>query len=244
MIPFEDVYQSRKEEISKFIRMMRFIEQKEFEKDDEGNTAFDYFFCPPTGGIDLTYQQLINIFKSNLSLMLYNIIEYTVANLIDSIYDEIRIQKLSYIDVNESIKQLWKRTILKAVNDPSANFKTFLKKNDEIIDYIIERRTLSLNSRDSLPAGNLDGYKIKETFDNHGVQVSSRSQYFRPDVFENIKQKRNDLAHGTVSFVEAVHNDSLADLESKTNIIFGFLDELMETVKKYIETREYMVVIA
>lgn len=244
MISFEDVYLSRKEEISKFIQMMRFIEQKEFEKDDEGKTAFDIFFCPTTGGIDLTYQELINIFKSNLSLMLYNIIEYTVANLIDSIYDEIRMQNLSYIDVNDSIKQLWKKTILKAVNDPNANFNTFIKKNDEIIDYIIERRTLSLNSRDSLPAGNLDGLKIKETFVNHGVQVPSSSQYFRPDILENIKQNRNNLAHGTVSFVEAVQNDSISDLESNAHIIVGFLDELIGTVKNYIETREYTVVIA
>ena len=243
MISFEDVYISRKKEIENYVQMMRFIEKKELEKNDEGDTAFDIFFCPKTGGIDLTYQELINIFKSNLSLMSYNIIEYTVANLIDSIYDEIRIQNLSYVDVNESIKKLWKKTILKAVNDPNANFNTFIKKNDEIIDYIIEKKPLFLTSRDSLSVGNLDAEKIKETFDNHGVQLPSSSGNFRPDIFKSVKQKRNDLAHGTVSFVEAVQNDSIHDLEDNVKIIIGFLDELIETVKIYLNESKYKVLI-
>ena len=43
--------------------------------------------------------------------MIYNIIEYTVTNLIDSIYDEIRVNHLSYIDVNDSIRNLWRKTV-------------------------------------------------------------------------------------------------------------------------------------
>ena len=241
MISFEDVYNSRKEEIVKFMQMMKYIEVKEFEKNEEGITSFALFFNTSDGGIDFTYQELINIFKSNFSLMLYNIIEYTVANLIDSIYDEIRMHNLSYIDVNESIKQLWKKTILKSVNDPNANFNTFIKKNDEIIAYILEKRTVNLSSRESLPAGNLDGNKIRETFSCHGVKVSSSSQYFRPDIFENIKQKRNELAHGTVSFVEAVQNDSLSDIESSEIVIIHFLDELIDTVKIYLREKKYQI---
>ena len=51
-----------------------------------------------------------------------------MTNLIDSIYDEIRVNHLSYIDVNESIRNLWRQTILKSVNDPNANFSTFFEK--------------------------------------------------------------------------------------------------------------------
>ena len=60
-----------------------------------------------------------------------------MTNLIDSIYDEIRVNHLSYIDVNESIRNLWRQTILKSVNDPNANFSTFLRKNEEIISKIL-----------------------------------------------------------------------------------------------------------
>ena len=132
MITFQDTYDSRKKEIENFLELMKFLEKKENERED-GKSKFSEFFYPETGGIHLTYQSLINILKSNVSLMIYNIIEYTVTNLIDSIYDEIRVNHLSYIDVNDSIRNLWRKTILRSVNDPNANFSTFLRKNEEII---------------------------------------------------------------------------------------------------------------
>ena len=86
---------------------MKFLEQKENEREDGKVNSRNFY--PENGGIHLTYQALINILKSNVSLMIYNIIEYTVTNLIDSIYDEIRINHLSYIDVNDSIRSLWRK---------------------------------------------------------------------------------------------------------------------------------------
>ena len=78
MITFQDTYDSRKKEIENFLELMKFLEKKENERED-GKSKFSEFFYPETGGIHLTYQSLINILKSNVSLMIYNIIEYTVT---------------------------------------------------------------------------------------------------------------------------------------------------------------------
>ena len=137
----------------------------------------------------MTYQSLINILKSNVSLMIYNIIEYTVTNLIDSIYDEIRVNHLSYIDVNDSIRNLWRKTILRSVNDPNANFSTFLRKNEEIISAILSNNELNMYAKNTLPGGNLDGTSIKETFESHGIQVRTSSRNYRPDILIGIKRK-------------------------------------------------------
>ena len=75
MITFQDTYDSRKNEIENFLELMKFLEQKENERED-GKSKFSEFFYPENGGIHLTYQALINILKSNVSLMIYNIIEY------------------------------------------------------------------------------------------------------------------------------------------------------------------------
>lgn len=79
MITFQDTYDSRKKEIENFLELMKFLEKKENERED-GKSKFSEFFYPETGGIHLTYQSLINILKSNVSLMIYNIIEYTVTS--------------------------------------------------------------------------------------------------------------------------------------------------------------------
>ena len=240
MITFKDTYDSRKKEIEDFLELMEFLESKENDRED-GISKFSRFFYPQEGGIHLTYQALINILKSNVSLMIYNIIEYTVSNLIDSIYDEIRMNHLSYVDVNESIKALWRKTILKSVNDPNANFSTFLRKNEEIIASILNHSALDMYSLNTLPAGNLDGVSIKETFELHGIQVKTSSQNYRPDILEGIKENRNNLAHGSVSFVEAVREDSISDIKRNETIVAAFLDELIVTVSAYIEEQKYKV---
>lgn len=239
MIALKNTYENRKKEINNFIELMEFLEEKKIRV-EENELTFDDFFYAGETQITLSYQELINILKSNLSLMIYNIIEYTVSGLVDCIYDEIRVQGLAYIDVNASIRNLWRKTILKSVRrDPGANFNTFLKKNEEIINNILSNTTLDIHARESLPAGNLDGISIKETFESHGIQISTSSPNFRPDILENIKTSRNKLAHGAVSFVDAVRDDSIQDFEKYTRFITLFLEELIEVVEEYIQRECY-----
>ncbi len=240
MIALKNTYENRKKEINNFIELMKFLEGKKI-REEENELSFDDFFYEGETQITLSYQELINILKSNLSLMIYNIIEYTVSGLVDCIYDEIRVHSLAYIDVNESIRALWRKTILKSVRDPGANFNTFLKKNEEIINNILLNTTLDIHARESLPAGNLDGISIKETFESHGIQISTSSPNFRPDILENIKVNRNNLAHGAVSFVDAVRDDSIQDFEKYTRFITLFLEELIETVEEYIKRGCYRI---
>lgn len=240
MITFQDTYDSRKMEIDNFLEFMKFLEAKENERVD-GKSRFSEFFYSENGGIHLTYQALINILKSNVSLMIYNIIEYTVTNLIDSIYDEIRVNHLSYIDVNDSIRNLWRKTVLKSVNDPNANFSTFLKKNEEIISTILSNNELNMYAKNTLPGGNLDGNSIKETFESHGIQVRTGSRNYRPDILVGIKENRNNLAHGSVSFVEAMREDSIDDIRANEILVVGFLEELIELVSAYIEEQKYKI---
>lgn len=240
MVTLKSTYENRKQEIIKFIEFMSFLEKKKVFP-EEGEMEFDEFFYNGNSGIRLSYQELINILKSNVSLMLYNIIEFTVSGLIDCIYDEIRMQNLSYIDVNESIRKMWKKVVLKAARDPKANFETFLKKNEEIIDCILSQQTLDMHARDCMQGGNLDGTSIRETFESHGIRIRTNSQNFRPDILENIKEKRNNLAHGSVSFVEAVRNNSINDIDKNSKFIISFIEELIDTVVVFIDEKKYKV---
>lgn len=243
MITLKGTYENRKDEIEKFIGLMKFLEKKKLyiEEDDDKEISFDDFFYEGELKIDLKYQELINILKSNVSLMLYNIIEFTVTGLLECIYDEIKMQNLSYEDVTESIRENWRRAILKGTRDPQANYNTFLKKNEEIIDYILSKRTLDMRIKEILPTGNFDGSSIKDTFKSHGIRISTNSQNFRPDILKNIKDNRNSLAHGSVSFVDAVRDDSIGDIENNANFITSFLRELIDAVEEYIHNEQYKI---
>lgn len=237
MMEIRETFEDRKQEILKYIEFIKFLESKELSLTDDGVTEFSLFFHPASNGISLSFQEIINITKSNLALMIYSIIEYTVANLIDNIYEEIRNKKLSYLDVSDNIKAIWRESILKATTDPNASFSTFMKKNEEIINLIIRKQTLDLRSRNTLPAGNLDGKSIRDTIHKHGIEWNSTS--FRPEILTKFKEKRNNLAHGSVSFIDALRDSTIATIDQEANIIISFLEDLLAMVDAYISNENY-----
>lgn len=237
MVAILEIYNTRKQEIDSFIELIKFLEIKKRNRDDEDSEFDKFFYCED--GINLTYQSFTNILKSNVSLMIYNLIEFTITNLIERIYDEIRRNRLSYTDVNEFIKNLWTTTILKSTNDPNASHSTFVKKSEYLINKIVNSSTIELKSRDTLPAGNLDGEKICDTLKKHGIGMRTSSTNYRPDILKKVREKRNDLAHGTVSFVEALRDDSISDIESNKVFITNFLEEIIDNVSQYIENEYY-----
>lgn len=236
---FLTTYDDRKKELKDFINLMEFFEKKEKTKDDIGSSEFDLFFHQGKESISFTYQELINVLKSNASLMLYSIIEFTVANLVESIYDVIKVQKLSYIEVSDSIKKLWSQSVLKAADDSNASFNTFLKKHETVIQDILCCNILKMTSRQTMPGGNLDGKAIREVFKAHGIRICTNSKNYRPDILDNIKKNRNELAHGSLSFVEAMSLKSVADIRVTADIVILFLDEVIDLVKEYIEKQMF-----
>ncbi len=233
---FLTAYKERKVELNDFIELMEFFEKKEKNKNEIGQSEFDQFFH----GIGFTYQQLINILKSNASLMVYSIIEFTVANLVQSIYDEIKVQGLSYLDVSDSIRKIWREALLKKVAiDPNTSFNTFLRKHEAIVQDILCYKILQLTSKQTLPSGNLGGEAIKSTFAEHGIKIFTGSENYRPDLLESIKNNRNNLAHGSVSFVDAMSQQSIDDIKKTVVKVLLFLDELVDLVKEYIDTQQY-----
>lgn len=237
MIDFRATFNDRAKEINDFLALMRFLESKENERKD-GNTSFEHFFGSELEA-ELSYQSVINIMKSNVSLMIYNIIEFTITNLVDIIYEAIRADQLTYISVNNHIQRLWRKVALKSVSDPNASFNTFIRKNEEIVDSILQGKIIRLQARQSLPAGNLDGEKIVEAFGEHGVLINKSSSNYRPDVLARIKEQRNSLAHGSVSFVEALRDETIGDINSKKDSVLAFLEEIIENVADYTRNQEY-----
>lgn len=236
---FLSTYNDRKKELNGFIDLLKFLEKKSNNRNESGISEFDTVFHNGEDSISFTYQQLINVLKSNASLMIYSIIEFTVANLLESIYDEIKVRELSYIEVSDSIRRLWRESILKAGRDPNANFYTFLRKNEVVINAVVLGKIVEIKAKQTIPDGNLDGLTIQKTFAAHGIQIATNSDNYRPDLLESIKKSRNELAHGSVSFVDALRQKSILDIGITSGIVISFLDELIDLVQVYINEQKY-----
>lgn len=228
----EIIYKNRQKEIDDFLILLSEFDR--MEKNVELASNFKTLFPK------LKYSDMVNVLKSNFFLMLYNLIEYTISSLINRVFFEIEDCKLSYIDVNEAIRKSWAYAKFKIIKyDNHVNFNTIIKKNEEIIKFILDKQVISLDSKSVLPGGNLDGTAICDTFCRIGVSIDTNNEFYRPDILQSIKRTRNNLAHGENSFGEALRDKTINDLQKEKEIIFAFLDQLFNKINDYLEQESY-----
>lgn len=67
---------------------------------------------------------------------------------------------------------------------------------------------------------------------------------FPSALLEDVKNKRNELAHGTTSFVECGRNYSIDDLIKIKDQTIKFLNCILNGMKQYYDSKKYLHIIA
>lgn len=179
-----------------------------------------------------TNDDLNKILKSNLLLMLYNLIESSMGNAVQEIHNEIYNRKVSFDTLNTDLK---KRLIKYLKNN--LNPDQFVKGVNNIALDIIKQ----CFDKQKLFNGNIDSKKIQELSKNYGF--SSDTDYKQThygSCLVYIKGRRNDLAHGTYSFTEVGKEYSLGDLELMKKETINYLSEIIKNIERYLKNKEYM----
>ncbi len=185
-----------------------------------------------------------SVIRSNAKLMIYNIIEYSVTSLLQAVYDRIEDEGCSYADVSEKLQLLWHRAQLHdKLNNPSANNETAERLSKRLLDFVVTKAVVQIDARDTIPGGNLDADKILRLFDRHGISVhddvaNCRTDKIREEL-KDVKDRRNDLAHGSISFAEAGNQVTTSELAELISHVDGFLTQLHNDVQSYLESGEY-----
>ncbi len=173
-------------------------------------------------------QEMQCTLKADFLLLLYNIVESTTCDCLNSIYDAIIDDNLTFADVTIEIKQLW-RNYLKNRKHPNA------ESDDAILNPMkikFEQLAISIS-------GSMDYRKIVSVFRKHGCQVddSKREQYGQS--FLVVKNKRNLLAHGNISFSECGSGYICSDLKRYKEDILAYLEEVVNVTKTYVDNKKY-----
>lgn len=181
-----------------------------------------------------------SVIRSNVKIMIYNIIEYSVTHLVQAIYDRIKDERCGYAEVSDELRAIWHRTLIRnALSDPNANNNTAERISKKLLDHAISNAALRLETRHSIAGGNLDGNKILQLFRDHGVLVHAANSDYREDEFKDIKDRRNGLAHGSVSFEEIGSQITTSELAELLDHVDSFLAQLRNDVIAYLDAGEY-----
>ena len=182
--------------------------------------------------------RLFKIMKSNFILMLYNLVESSVSTGMLEIYESIKNESCTYKNMVQELQTIWRDAKVKQVYSSSTELKTYTNRVKEIVDdittsapFVLEKGMLNIN-------GNLNAGRIKHICDDHKIRYSVVDD---DNKLEEVRRKRNSLAHGDESFSQCARDLTLSDLESIKDIIVNFLQGIIQGMEDYCDNKKYLL---
>lgn len=214
-------YKKRREDIEVYFCFLRFLlsfeahRQRTIQNTDTGETL-------------VITQEMQCVAKAQSFILLYNLVESTVCDCLNAIYDAIQDDKLKYINVSDNIKAMW-RSYLKSKKPPKTTYN-----EDEILNMSITFESLVVNI-----SGSLDFRKIQEVFSKHGCLLNDNKREIIAPSFLVVKNKRNMLAHGNLSFSDCGSRYLISELLLFKQHIVDYMQEVVDITHDYIACKAY-----
>lgn len=226
MLEVKQDFETRKQEVELYFSFLSDLEQKtvSLSKQDENGQTSPY-------ELDATLSKTL---KATGFLLLYNLVESTMANGINAIFDELKTKNIAYDSVTDELKK-------KAIQNIVSNHTNELYSN--ITNASVDILSAGFNPR-KLFSGNVDARKIREVAEAHGFSSDTDGQSTKGgEKLLTIKTTRNDLVHGVKSFSEVgrehpiLGDSGLLEIKDET---LAYLEAILTNIDQYISFQEYL----
>ncbi|GGA07986.1 MAE_28990/MAE_18760 family HEPN-like nuclease [Okeania sp. KiyG1] len=211
-------FNERSEEVSKYFIFLQSLQQGKIKliTESQGNSK--------AKKIDT---ELENTLKASAYLLLYNLIESTMKDAIEAIFDELKNQGVYFDNIRPELQKIVLRNLKQ-------------KNPDKVLQKIgdISRDIITVGfDKEKLFSGNIDAKKIKETAQEYGF--SAKTKIDSSDLL-TVKDNRNDLAHGIRPFAEVGKEISADELMEIKNKVVEYLRQILENIETYLDNQEYL----
>jgi len=175
--------------------------------------------------------KLVITLKANGFLLLYNLVESTMRNAIEAIFEELKSRRVSFDSVRIEVKKI----VL-------YNFKN--RSPDDVHSRITDISTDIIKAgfnRRKLFSGNVNRDKIAKTAREYGF--SCHTDYTKTKHGENldaVMEKRNDLAHGNKSFASVGRTVTIGDIVQIKDEVVEYLRQILINIENYLDNQEYL----
>ena len=216
-------FNERAKEVSKYFIFLKSLEQS--------TTKLSMGVKVDQSRIKEIDPDLLKTLKASGFLLLYNLVEATMSNIIEAIFDKIKSEGTSYDEIRPELKKV----VLKHLK----------KRNiDDIYGNIAVISVDIINAgfvKKDLFSGNLDGRKIRETATEYGFShVTDHAKTGNGSDLLTIKANRNDLAHGDKSFAEVGRDKTADELLVMKNRVIRYLKQILQNIEIYLDNEEYL----
>ena len=172
------------------------------------------------------------ILKSTFVLLLYNMIESTMAMIFERIHE--RLAAEHYQDLVPELQKVWVEFFF--VKNSSSLFHKHL---DKTISQTLAFPSLAdFTARIKLFSGNLDAKKLQGLLKQYGIGALHTDGKER---LLYIKNKRNKIAHGEETFKDSCRDLTNSDLTEIRDAVFRALDSIIIQSDVYLQEKKYAV---
>jgi len=171
--------------------------------------------------------ELIKTLKASSFLLLYNLIESTIRDAIEEIFNELQNQSVSFDKIRPELKKIVIQNLKRRNPD---------KVLQKVVDISVDIITVGFD-KEELFSGNIDAQKIKKIAKEYGFSPKTKTD--SSDLL-TVKDNRNDLAHGIKSFAEVGKEKSTDELIKIKNKVVKYLRQILENIQIYIDNQEYL----
>lgn len=231
MIQVKNVFQEHKEEIDLFFCFL----------EEVINHDARLLIDPPTYTVRTIKVDTTAIIKSSFFLMLYNCVESTVTNCLNTIINTIEAEGCRYPSLQDELQVATLAAYDYQLRECESKDKRneILKRQTDFVTGLstihIDIKSLVGSSSQGSFSGSLDAREIRKLFDRVGIDLSD----LQCDEMKTIKECRNKLAHGEYSFQEYGRNLSIQYLQISKDNTLTFLEELINKVDNYLNAKLY-----
>jgi hypothetical protein len=213
-------FQARSKEIEGYFKFVLRIAKQEVELHAKAGTS---------GYSSHEHEELLKTFKATCYLLLYNLVESTMRNAVEAIFDELESKRACYDDCRQELK----REILK--NFKKRDLEKLLPKLLSLARDVVHETF----ERSETFSGNLDARMIRLTAKRFGFVEPAGKKFW---MLQTVKDARNDLAHGVKSFADVGRNASPSDLEEARGQTVAILSETLQNIEIYLKQQQYLAV--
>ena len=218
MLAVQTDFSTRAEEVNRYFQFLR-----EF---DEARVVFKTPASSPLLMSPADQSALLKTLKANGFLLLYNLVESTLKNAIEAIFDELKIRGVSFDSCRDEIRKIALKNL------KGHNVEEILPSLSSIsVDIVVETFR-----KDRLFSGNIDARRVRDLAADYGFTNPSR----KSDELLTVKTNRNDLAHGVKSFADVGRDYDVVRLQEIRAEVVTFLEEMLHNVATYITSRDYL----
>ena len=206
------IFEERKDEVKEFLTFLDLLINK------QPSLTLD--------GENITIEHsLTHILKAQGYLILYNLVESTVANAVASVHHYLYTKNITFGVLPEALQ----RKILKEFCKEGASSIIPIDGITSLSKEIIRK---SYNKK-LLFSGNVDRNFVTKLSHDYGfnIQNTDYDTTGHGNFITMVKQQRNDLAHGNISFTDCGRNTSTVDLLEAFEQIPNFLESLINNIE-------------